>query len=442
MDNVGILLVGEVGVDFTIGTASSPAKMRLGGVVHAARALWACGVKYSAAVVLPSYLVDDTVNYLLRHGCDKVEVIGVVNGAPNVFLIGDVREVGDQGYENILRDAKKVVDVDAFPNLKRFSEIVIFPGSFNLANILGSLSPTANITIDIAYDVDDLTEIAAAGVKLKNIVISTSSGLFEDLASTDLTPLKAACRVLGADYLLLKENRGGSRLFKLETEEIENIPAVLSETMNSVGVGDAYTAVFASLQSSGESEAAWRGMQVATRYAQTTFPDDFFRDVQRDLMVKIDDVRSLGGTILPWHDRPQFSIYLAAPDFSYEYNPEIEAAVSALKYHNFLVRRPIIENGEASRELSADALLPYYHKDLEMIAECQIIFAVPLRRDPGTLVEIGIGLARCLPVITFDPRRENENTMIMCGSAVYSADLDQCINGVFEQISRLRHGIK
>lgn len=41
-------------------------------------------------------------------------------------------------------------------------------------------------------------------------------------------------------------------------------------------------------------------------------------------------------------------------------------------------------------------------------------------------------------MVIFDAREENANTMTICGSHVCSSDLDACINGVFEVMSKLR----
>lgn len=47
--NPRVVLVGEVMVDVTMRTTTADTKLRLGGVFHAARALWAAGVAYDLA---------------------------------------------------------------------------------------------------------------------------------------------------------------------------------------------------------------------------------------------------------------------------------------------------------------------------------------------------------------------------------------------------------
>ena len=116
---------------------------------------------------------------------------------------------------------------------------------------------------------------------------------------------------VGAKQLLLKENRGGSRLFDLGAGDVEHITASLGVTTNSVGVGDAFTAVFGTFNGS-PRDAAWRGMQVATVYSQTTWPDDLKRDVAREFRMPVDVVRGLGGATLPWHVRPALQVLAAA----------------------------------------------------------------------------------------------------------------------------------
>ena len=430
------ILIGEVTIDFTMPTRTSEAKLRLGGVAHAARGLWASGQDYAVGAFCPAYLVEQAQNYLIQHGCREFLLLGEVTGAPNVIAIADVKEVGHQGYEDLLRCARRVVLSSDPLALSRFDTVVLFPGSYDLGWVINQLSTDARVTIDAAYDVDSTNFLLQLMDRIDTVVISTSSALFLELASIDVVPLLDLAESIGAKQLLLKENRGGSRLFDLDGGAVEYITATLDVTTNSVGVGDVFTAVFGSFDGS-PSDAAWRGMQVATIYSQTTWPDDLKRDAERELRIPIETVRSLGGVTLPWHARPSLQIYLAAPDFSYADHIEIGAAIAALEYHNFRVRRPVKENGEAKIDAPIESLLPYYFSDVELLRECTAVFAIPIDRDPGTLVEIGLAIEMGKPVITFDPRNENRNTMVVKGSVSYSSDLDVCLNGMFDALSKI-----
>lgn len=440
MSAAPILLIGEICVDFTLAKEGQPPKVRLGGIAHAARGLWAAGIAYAVAVICPRYLSEQAKNYLNHHGCIEYIQLGEVSGAPNLILIGDVREIGHQGYEDVLRDERSVSIDTHQKDLKRFTRVVIFPGRFNLADVRELLPENASVVIDAAYDAEGAEQLSHLKGLIKSFVISTSSDFFINVGGQDIEPLLTLARELGANSFLLKENRGGSRFFNLATGDVEEIPAVLGETANSVGVGDAYTAVFAAKCFDDKPEAAWRGMQIATNYAATTFPDDFCSGVQRDLSIPLNSVITLGGVSLPWHERKTYPIYLAAPDFSYLSKPEIDAAVASLEYHNFCVRRPVQENGEADPNSPRSKLSQFYFKDIALIDECELMFAVPLTRDPGTLVEIGLAIAKNKPVVVFDPRHENNNTMVICGAECYSDNLDLCLNKVFEVLARKRKG--
>jgi nucleoside 2-deoxyribosyltransferase len=430
------ILIGEVTVDFTMPTRSAGAKMRLGGVIHAARGLWAIGQNYAVGAFCPGYLVEQARDYLTKHGCNEFVLLGEVLGAPNVIAIADMKEVGHQGYEDILRDARFVVANPSHSDIGRFEPVVIFPGSYDLGSVLKQITPGACVTIDAAYDVRDADFLRSFVGQIDFIAISTSSTLFAELAGADVAPLVAVARDIGAKQLLLKENRGGSRLFDLTTGSVEKITASLGVTANSVGVGDVFTAVFGTSACT-PIDAAWRGMQAATVYSQTTWPDDLKRDVQREFQLPIDVVRGLGGASLPWHIRPQLQIYLAAPDFSYMDYEEIKEAVAALEYHNFRVRRPVKENGEAKLGSPIETLSSYYASDVQLLRECEAVFAIPIERDPGTLVEVGLAIEMQKPVITFDPRNQNRNTMVVTGSACYANDLDRCLNGLFDALTKL-----
>lgn len=439
MPDINPLLIGEVTVDFVMPTRATEAKVRLGGVVHAARGLWASGQSYSVGAFCPAYLIEQARTYLTQHGCHELIVLGEVTGAPNVIAIADVQEVGHQGYEDILRDSRKIIPHYSGVDLSRFDPVVIFPGRFDLGNVINQLKSETRVIIDVAYDVNEADFIQSLDGRIDAIVISTSSRLFAELGSSEVGPLLDLAKRAGAKQLLLKENRGGSRLFDLGTGAIEYITATLDVTANSVGVGDVFTAIFGTYDGS-PRDAAWRGMQAATIYSQTTWPDDLRRDVKREFQIPIETVRCLGGTTLPWHVRPRLQIYLAAPDFSYADHKEIDAAVAALEYHNFRVRRPVRENGETDRLAPIESLSPYYFNDVQLLRECAAVFAIPIERDPGTLVEIGLAIEMGKPVVTFDPRNENRNTMVVSGSTSYSSDLDICLNGMFDALSKLGKG--
>jgi nucleoside 2-deoxyribosyltransferase len=432
--NPALLLVGEVYIDFTLPKAGADSKLRLGGIVHAARGVWATDANYAVAAVCPGYLVDQARAYL---GSEFIW-LAEVKGAPNVMAIGDPTELADQAYQDILRDEKSVGFLGDTAGLKAFKSCRIFPGKYDLAFLKSLLAEDVQASLDIAYDLPDLEPLTPFKGSLAAIITSTSSPMFLERASEDASGLLDQLRGLSPQAILLKENRGGSRVFDLHTDGVDEIPALLGETVNSVGVGGVYSAVFVSMLGAGVFDAAWKAARAATCYAQTTYPDDFKRDVQRSLALSVDQMRGLGGTMLPWHARPAFQIYFAAPDFSYVDRKHIDEALGALTYHNFRVRRPVQENGELSPRSIMHEMRVAYLGDLSLLEECDLVFALPLERDPGTLVEVGLALAGKKPVITYDPLKENANTMVMAGSFVYSDKLDTCLNGLFEAMSKLR----
>src|SRR5439155_27258912 len=218
-------------------------KMRLGGAVHGARGLWASGVAYALPAICPKYLVDEAKAYVLAHGCNEFIWLGEVTGAPNVIVIGDAREVSWQGYDDLLRDKRHVSFHESVPELGNYPNVLVFPGRFSLDALRPMFSAEATFDFDVAYDVDVLSALASYRGHLRTIIISTSSPLFARVAAKDIDGFLSEVKQLGAKWLLLKENRGGSRLFNLDSGEVEHIPAQLGKTVNSVGVGDTYSAV-------------------------------------------------------------------------------------------------------------------------------------------------------------------------------------------------------
>ena len=81
--------------------------------------------------------------------------MGHVRGAPNVTVIHDLTEVADQEYETLLRE-EKTVELSRIDLLTRaYRDILIFPGTYNLAKVCETLPVNARLHLDVAYDVDD-----------------------------------------------------------------------------------------------------------------------------------------------------------------------------------------------------------------------------------------------------------------------------------------------
>jgi nucleoside 2-deoxyribosyltransferase len=425
------LLVGEVCVDFTITSQGTPNKLRLGGIAHAARGFWALGAAFRAAVVLPEYLVDQTRNYFASLGCVEFQVLGTVRGAPNVTVIFDASEVADQGYETLLRD-EKCVSLREAPLLgPAGGDALVFPGKYDLERACSLLPPEIRLHLDIAYDVKNPDDISRLPRRVETVLISTSSDLFKSIQSKEVGDLLDAFCASAPATLILKENRGGARSISAATREVERLPALLGVTVNSVGVGDVFAAAYLAHLDRGSAEAGWRATYAGAAYSQTTDPDLFRTYLQRDLRLTLEEMRDLWGVSLPWERRQELQIYFAAPDFTGGDRVAMDRVLASLAYHNFRVRRPVLENGELPPGSSAAALHNTYEADCDLLEQCNLVFAVPTSRDPGTLVEVGLAIRANIPVVVFDPSRENANTMVIAGSSHYSDDLDSCLNAVF-----------
>lgn len=433
-----ILVIGEVYIDYTLPSKYSKCKLRLGGIVHACRGLWALNKPYSAAIICPSFVKDEVVKFLKAHNCTNVIILGEINGSPNVISIRDPEEIGDQNYDLLLKDDKSITLYDLNDHTY-YDDILLFPGKFEINKVLNIFNCYGSIHLDIAYDIDDLSDLNNLSKKISFLTLSTSSPLFDKYGNENLDILLEKMKILSPDIFILKENRGGSRVFNFIDNTIKYIPAFIEKTKNSVGVGDVYTASVVANKNLGWEDAAWIASICAKNYSQTTFPDDFKRDLQRELSLTLIEIKSLGksGCSLPWHNRKKYNIYFAAPDFSYIDRQYLDEAISALEYHNFCLRRPILENGELNNKSPKFDRLMAFNEDIALLEKCDVLFGVPINRDPGTLVEIGMAFKQKIPIITYDPYNENNNNMLLNSSTYYSCHLDSCLDSLFLNLSKL-----
>ena len=385
---------------------------------------------------MPKYLEPLALKYMTTLGCAELTVLGTVDCAPNVTLIFDPTEVSDQEYDTLLRDEKGTSLHDCSQTFSTVTDALVFPGSYDLLAVCSMLPSQCKIHIDAAYDMPDPQQLSSIKQPIQTVFFSTSSPLFKKLESGDLSEVIELFAPCSPNQIVFKENRGGAQLFDSTGRTVEALPAQLGVTINSVGVGDVFAASYLSQLDRGVVEAGWRATRAAAAYSQTTVPDLFLTYVQRSLKHSLEDLQNLGGTYLPWVKRKEYSIYFAAPDFADADRTMMDRAIDALCYHNFHLRRPIQENGELPKNSDISVLRGTYAKDCQLLSECSAVFAVPVGRDPGTLVEVGLAIAQGKPVVTYDPYRECNNTMVIAGSTCYSDNLDQCLNAIFHVISR------
>ncbi|MBQ7674634.1 MAG: nucleoside 2-deoxyribosyltransferase [Alphaproteobacteria bacterium] len=407
-----VLIIGEVFVDthLDIMIKGTPL-VRMGGIFHAARGLAALDVSFALAYYCPDYLVDD-VNYwscfLHTKGCYQ---LGRINRAPNVMLISESTESGNQGYVNLLKDQTEYIELKELQDIIEKidpTDILLFPGRFDYIKLVKVLEAfPGKLHIDAHYDSDGLFDYINR--EIETLFTSTSSTIFSQDCKGDIEKLIQYYQKCNIQKLLLKENRGGSRCFLLSTNTQVETSAHHVPEMHSVGVGDVYDAVFISHilgVNSVNEENVEKQMALASlcaaKYAETMDYDRFKQKAQQ-VFANIEEWKTLKGIRLPWEKRKEMNIYLAAPDFPDVDTSLLDKLYGNLYYHNFSPRRPVQENGLATKELTDEQKLLLYQKDCAMLNECVLLIAVLLNNDPGTLIELGMFKQSGKPTIIYDP---------------------------------------
>ena len=235
---------------------------------------------------------------------------------------------------------------------------------------------------------------------------------------------------------MLKENRGGSRAYDFNTGEHYHVPSQTCPIVHSVGVGDVYdvTAITASDRNFEDSLclASW----VSMHYAKSTFVDDIKTAVQAVKKIPSEKLKEFSSCLLPWEKRQNCNIYVAAPDFDYVETTPIDILCNSLAYHNFAPHRPVKENGQMSENAPKDERQRLFHGDIHLLDQCNMLIAVLLYNDPGTLIEIGLAAQREMPTLVYDPNKIADNCMLTELPTLVSSNLDEIIAKVFVEYSK------
>jgi nucleoside 2-deoxyribosyltransferase len=430
-----VWLVGDVIVDVTIATETTESKLRFGGVMHAARALFGAGIEYAIAYIAPSYVRDQFERFASQHGPVACVCVGEVLGCPNVMVIAEATEAGDQGYEFLLRDERQVVvEQGALDVLGDASDVLVLADSASWQALAPQLPASPRVHVDA--DVNPAALVEALGRAPDTYLVSTSAQTFRGTLGGSVQQLRDAVAGGHCGRVVFKENRGGARLLRGEPDGEVAVPAHVRPIAHSVGVGDAFDALYVGLRETvGDHAALAYASAMAAEYAATTDPDLYLPAIGRTRRIPPEQIVKLGGVRVPWEARSSINIYVAAPDFDWIDRRPVDELADALRYHGFVPRLPVREVGQLPPDPSREERLRVLDADLAVLDECRLLVAVLLFDDPGTLVEVGLAIERGLPVIVYDPHGTARNPFIRDLPAVVSSSLDIVVSGVFEQVS-------
>ncbi|MDQ1772872.1 hypothetical protein GQR60_19870 [Labilibaculum sp. A4] len=429
-----ICLVGDILVDVTLKNNSEDLKMRFGGIVHSARALWAISSFYSIGYVAPNYLDTRIFDFFTHMDSPALVKVAETLNAPNLILIEEAREVGNQGYELILREGIEYKYLDF--NFPKSDCVLITSGQYEIPMILEKID---DIPVSLELANLNFKALENLNFKFKNIYVSTSSEVFQaHIKHSKFNFIDFALQFKEfCDVLIFKENRGGTRLYSFAENKIYQVSSQTKPILHSVGVGDVFNAIFESnIFNNVQNNLAFASF-VAMEYASTTFPQNFKQSVEQLLSTPINDLVNLKGTILNWEHRNNVNIYIAAPDFDFVDTSLIDTLENSLVYHNFRPRRPVKENGQMKEDDSPQQKQQFYYNDIKILNECSIVIGVLLYNDPGTLVEIGIASERQIPVLLYDPYNIAKNCMLTHSCHIVTNNMDEILCEVFNKSSKL-----
>ncbi|KKQ32118.1 MAG: Nucleoside 2-deoxyribosyltransferase [candidate division TM6 bacterium GW2011_GWF2_37_49] len=429
-----ICLIGDILVDVTLKNKNEELKMRLGGISHSARALWAISSSYSLGYISPKYLDTRIHDFFDHYDSPKLIKIAETLNAPNIILIEEAREIGNQGYELILREDNnyEYKDFD-FPECDSF---LITSGQYDISRILKKTGTTP-VSLELANL--SIEDFVALNYKFKNIYISTSSKIFQKYIENNYFNFESFASLFKrfCDTLVFKENRGGTRVYNFNKNEVHQVSSQTKPIQHSVGVGDVFNAIFESEISNKIDENLALASFIAMEYASTTYPKNFKNSVEQLLNIPINELVSLEGTILNWEHRKNINIYIAAPDFDFVDTSLIDTLEKSLLYHNFSPRRPIRENGQMKENDTLQQKQQFYFEDIRLLNECCIVICVLLYNDPGTLVEIGIASEKQIPVLLYDPYNIVKNCMLSHSCSIVTNNMDEIISETFIKSSKI-----
>jgi nucleoside 2-deoxyribosyltransferase len=445
-NNLRFLIIGEVYTDvhLKITDVNNPI-VELGGIFHSARAFNSVDAVYALAYFAPSYLIKSIEEFSNVLKSEQNYCLGIIDGSPNVMIVSESKESGPQGYIDVLKDQTSVTyqrnKVREIIEEFKPSDILIYPGKYDISELLNELHAYGvRVHIDFHYNsqyiVDELRK-NKLNQSINTAIISTSSELFKEVCGSSFRGTIEYFREITTDTILLKENRGGARLFDYRVNKVVNIPAFLTKTIHSVGVGDCFNSIFLNeyYQGIDIKLALTKASFGASLYASTLIHDEFVKLVKAYLSLNEEDISKMQGVCIPWELRKDLHIYIAAPDFPDVDCTHIEILANCLQYHNFSAHLPVRENGIIQGDEPISVQDTAFQNDLKLIDKSALLIAVLLYNDPGTLLELGMFAQAGKPTILYDPYNKATNLFLRKLPTKWCNNLGDVIDSVFELLS-------
>ncbi|MCK5051933.1 MAG: nucleoside 2-deoxyribosyltransferase [Candidatus Cloacimonetes bacterium] len=441
MQSKRILIVGDVFVDVNVANRNNSQNVHLGGIFHSARAFSVIHSTYGICYTAPPYLESSITKFSEILNCSYRENLATVDGAPNVILIRDRFEAGNQEYSEILRDQYKLNGTNDFEKVIQVfqpTDVLLYPIKEYTEQILHICNKyKINIHIDVQYIDNTMNFVQIGKYDVRSLMLSTSTSYFINDCKKDVSILKSRLYKSGVKLLILKENRGGSRIIDLENDITYDIPCYPIEIKHSIGLGDCYNSVFIANDNGNEFEIAGKMASFIASLYSCTYDYNLFKDlVSKFMSNSIESLKQLTGQRLAWEDRANTMIYIAAPDFPDVDTRIIDQIEENLVYHGFPVHRPIKENGLAKADISRAEELAIFEKDIVSLDNSDLMIAILLQSDPGTLVEIGYFFKSNKPIILFDPNKIAMNMFLMNSVSKVCYSMDEVTDSVFTHLSR------
>lgn len=421
MSNKRILIIGDVTTDFHNDFAEN--ELRLGGIFHSARGFSALKADYFLAYFCSEYQTSHIKKISTELNCKGIINLGLYVERPNVMVINDSTETGDQGYRNVLRLAVKIEysleKFEEFITENDITDALIYPSCFDIDKQIETLR---NRKIDIHIDTQ-YTEKIPKNIKT---LITSSTALHLINSFNELKEIAASNCI---EQVLFKQNRGGSVFCRIKsTENYYITPAYSIETIHSVGVGDVFNAILIS-QETVDKDTLDLCSKAAALYATTMSQNDFESSFAKLMGGGIDLIPY---PISNYEERSEFLIYLAAPDFPNSITKIIANNIeSKLQHHNFKLFRPIVSNGLIDNSTSNSDQKIIYMKDKEAIYKAKLCIAILDEDDTGTAAEIGMFKAIGKPVLGYSTRKRFLNNFLLESLSIYTTDLKQLIEYVY-----------
>lgn len=427
MINIKLCIYGEIGIDILVDYNNNIMSRWGGAGLYAALAAAKQKIEVEMLTVIGPEVNEYALSLWNKLGISFNLVKNLDNYCVPRYLV-----TGFKNYEK--KVSRPMIGIQTGINYEpklpeECSGLLIFPIDHSFPERLCQEAYERNIPIFIDPKPNTKSiESAKRILKYASVVLVNEEEALLLSGEQDINNTEKILKGIGTDYCIIKRGVKGCSVISERYNYSENIPAFISNVVCSLGSGDVFGGVLASLflLNRDISYCARIASCVAANFIEQYETESIISTTAAEYDIKVRPLKEISNF-------NKKKIYLAGPFFCNQEVDWVNYICTILENVGFTVLSPSRENGIISERYSEQQKKEIFLLDIELLEKSDLVVAILDHDDPGTFFEIGYAFKMNKKIVglkTGNSNLQSMNNMITYGCSSICDSIDKLVEEV------------